>query len=104
MLNNIDDLIVPMKETGNFRANLKLTDGSRLQVSGLTKVIALENLSYLISLVSPSFVPANANALITITELQGVPDLVLTCTQIEYYPAGKAAGVAPSIRRIIDVS
>lgn len=94
---NVDD-----KTMGSFVYSLALTDGSRIKTSGDTEANAATNFNFLLNQVDAPFVPPDVVDCITISEYPKLQVKTVKCRQIEYYPSGKAAGVSPMIRRVID--
>lgn len=101
-INNIDNVVVPDKLTGSIIYSVTLLDGSRIVTTGLDNTEASDNFTFLINQVSSAFVPPDLASKVVVTERQGVVERLVKCTQIEYYPNGRASSVAPAIRRIID--
>ena len=97
----IDTVVVPDKTMGRYVCSVTLSDGSRIRASGDTEMAADTNFNFLINQVEPSFVPPDLNDLKVTTFYPRLQVLTVVCTQIEYYPDGKAAGVSPAIRRFI---
>lgn len=99
---DINSIVVPDKTTGTHITSLKLTDGSRITATGADEFDSLTNFQFLLNQVDSSFVPANPLDQTVLTVRQGIVSKSLKCTQIEYYPNGRASSVAPAIRRIIN--
>lgn len=100
----IDDILtitVPDKVMGTFYATATMIDGSRIVATGDTEVTALNNFNFLYNQVDPAFQPTDINQKIVISENQRIQVKTVKLRQIEYYPDGKAAGISPSIRRVI---
>lgn len=97
----IPGLAVPDKTIGPWVTSLNLTDGSRIRATGNTQTESLSNFNFLLNQVEPSFIPVNAANQTVVSEYPNLNVLTLKLRQIEYYPTGKQAGVAPFIRRVI---
>ena len=103
-INSIDTVIVPNKEVGTFVYSILLADGSRIRASGDTEQNASLNFNFLFDQVREDIKPQSPNELRVLTVYQRLTVRTLNCTQIEWYPNGKAAGVSPSIRRSIPLT
>ena len=99
----IGSVIVPNKTMGTVVVALKLNDGSRISTTGETESGAISNYNFLLSQVDPAIIPANESTLRTVTIRETLAVREVVCVQIENYPEGRAAGVSPSVRRIIPV-
>lgn len=102
-IDNINSINVPDKDTGIFITNLNLLDGSRIRATGNNSINSRTNFNFLLNQVNPVFIPNNPNDFITETTYPQLQEKTLKCRQIEYYPTGKAAGINPAIRRVIDL-
>lgn len=98
----IDSVVVDDKVTGPIVASIRMLDGGRLVSTGITETAALSNLNFLISQAEPTLIPSPQSAHVVYTNQVQIATRILNCSQIEYYPNGKAAGVTPSIQRFID--
>lgn len=101
-IDGINTIDVDDKMMGAFVYSLALTDGSRIKTSGATEAIAQANFNFLLEQVDSNFMPLNIINNIVVSEYPRLQVKTVKCRQIEYYPKGKAAGVSPLIRRIID--
>jgi hypothetical protein len=99
---NIMTVVVPDKTIGTIVYSVSLTDGSRIKTSGDTDTNAQSNFNFLLNQVESSFIPVNVNDCTTVSEYPKLQVKTVKCRQIEYYPNGKAAGVNPLTRRVID--
>ena len=97
----IDTIVVPNKTMGRYVCSVTLSDGSRIRASGDTEMAADTNFNFLVNQVDPPLIPPDLNDLKVTTFYPRLQVLTVVCTQIEYYPDGKAAGVSPAIRRFI---
>lgn len=97
----IDTIVVPDKTIGQYVCSATMTDGTRIRASGDSEMVADTNFNFLLAQVEPTLIPSNLNDRKVITFYPLLQVVTVVCTQIEYYPNGKAAGVSPAIRRII---
>lgn len=100
-IDEIDSIVVPDKSTGKFVASIKLEDGSRIISSGIDELVAVANLTFLLTKVIPTLLPSPLEDFVVITKQERLQERILNCSQIEYYPNGRAAGVSPSVQRLI---
>jgi hypothetical protein len=99
---NIMTIVVPDKTMGTFLTSATLKDGSRIRSSGDTSAASLANFNFLLNQVDSAEIPADIVARTTTCEDTRLQVKTVKCRQIEYYPNGKAAGVNPLTRRVID--
>jgi hypothetical protein len=99
----IDIIVVPDKTIGQFVCSATMTDGSRIRGSGDSEQAADANFTFLVNQVDPVFIPSDLSQRKVTTFYPRLQTLDVVCTQVEYYPNGKAAGVSPSIRRFLPV-
>lgn len=100
---NIPTVVVPDKTAGQYVCSATMTDGTRIRAGGDSEVTADTNFNFLLNQVDPTLVPVDVNDRKVITFYPLLQTVNLVCTQIEYYPNGKAAGVSPAIRRFISM-
>lgn len=101
-VSNIMTVAVPDKTIGTIVYSIILNDGSRIKASGDNNTNALATFNFLLNQVEPAFIPADPVDCTTISEYAKLQVKTLKCRQIEYYPNGKAAGINPTIRRVIE--
>lgn len=103
-INSIDTIVVPNKEVGTFVYSILLADGSRISASGNNEVNASVNFFFLFDQVREDVKPQSPEELRVLTIYKRLEERTLNCTQIEFYPNGKAAGVNPTLKRSIPLN
>lgn len=100
---DINTIVVPDKTMGIYLTQLVLNNGARIQATGETQAGSLANFNFLLNQVEPTFIPSDLSDRITVTQSPRLQVKTVKCRQIEYYPSGKAAGINPAVRRVIEL-
>lgn len=103
LLANFDSILIPDKVMGQTVVSATLTDGSRIRASGNGSAVADGNFQFLLSQVDSSFVPSDIQSKKVSSFYDSLQIKTVVCSQMEYYPNGKASGVSPERLRIISV-
>lgn len=93
----------PDRHLGNFVYSLKLLDGSRLVARGVDAANAEAHLNFLIARVQSNLLPGNVQEARVLTQRSGLDEIIVKCTQVEYYPNGKDFARNPSEKRLIQI-
>lgn len=99
----IDTVVVPDKTMGTYLTQITLNDGAQIRATGDTQASSLTNFNFLLAQVDPTFLPASVPDRTSVATYPTLQIKTVKCRQIEYYPNGKAAGVSPAVRRVIDL-
>ena len=100
-INEVGDGKFPNRALGKFVCTIRLTDGSRLIGRGITETDGRAHLNFLLARTNPAFIPSDAQECIVVTKNEKFEEIRVKCSQVEYYPDGKAFGVNPSVLQII---
>ena len=104
VVSSLDTLVVPDKRMGKYVCSIVLTDGTRIRASGTTETSAIDNYLFLLNQVPVSLIPPNEVERRVIFFNKRLHETSVKCTQIEYYPNGKASGVSPAYLRKISAT